>query len=84
MKPKRSAAPVACPTCRGRGEISKIGDKLRRARDHCGISRKTLADAALLTENTITNIEMGLVSPQSDTIVRLTTELEKRGADFSP
>jgi transcriptional regulator with XRE-family HTH domain len=74
---------TTCPTCRGAGTVSKIGEQLHLARIRCGVSRQALADSSLVTANTIRNIELGLVSPQNDTIRRLSIELKKLGSEPS-
>jgi predicted transcriptional regulator len=56
--------------------------QIRAARALLGWTRTELADRALLSITTISDIERGDVDPKATTLTRITTTLEKAGVEF--
>jgi len=62
--------------------LAKLGDKLRRAREHVGLTQEELAKAVNLSSEFISLIEIGKRSPSLDSLKRITNYLKQDIAYF--
>lgn len=59
------------------------GRQIAAARDLLGISQAELAAAVGVAQTTVARFEAGLASPHRSTLLKLQSELERRGIEFS-
>ena len=69
-----------CPLCMGSGVVGSLGMNLREVRESLGFSRDVIADNALVSAETIRNIEISKARPRLSTLVQIRKSLRKLGA----
>ena len=74
-------ANTTCRVCMGSGIVSSVGLKLREIRTGLGLTRESLADEALISPETIRNIEISKVRPRRSTMENIHKALGNLGAD---
>jgi len=74
-------ADIPCQVCMGSGVVSSVGLRLREIRTGLSLTKESLADEALISTETIRNIEISKARPRRSTIEKIHKALRNLGAD---